>query len=123
MGKARVRDVLTGEPFQVAYKNVIASPSVVQTLVDYTVIPGQLLRVYQVRVVCRITGSYVVKKDGVIVGSGRTGPGESKDSFDFLPYLKAQTGNNLKVEFTSRSGIPANIVDIECYLQAGQLVF
>jgi hypothetical protein len=91
------------------------TPGEPQTLID-GVVPDNVSRaISQVQVVTRVTGSYAILADGVMIGSGRTGPGGT-GHFTFSPPRPIAAGVEYQVQFTSRLNSP--VQSVECYLQA-----
>lgn len=91
------------------------TPGVEQILIDVTV-PSNLNRhLSQVVVATRVTGVFTITANGLIVGSGRTGPGE--DGFmSFAPARPMAPNTEYKVLFQSR--LNASIQSVECYVQS-----
>lgn len=106
-----------GEPLHLA-GNSATTPDTLQTLITHTVTADELL-VHQVLVACRTHGKFEIYIDSTLIGSGRTGPGQSLVPFFYAVPRKALVGEVLKVDLKTLAGTP--IVDCEAYVQATTL--
>jgi hypothetical protein len=118
VGKARRKDQTAGvSPFFLSYVGKIEKAGQTQVLFDHLVSTGTTIDLYQLFVICRFHGKFVVKLDDEVIGSGRTGPA-GYPYFSWYPVKRVLGGKRIKLEFTSRTGFPDDIVDLEAYLQA-----
>lgn len=95
------------------------TPGIAQDLISNTVPSGKVRKVTTAVVTSRTYGSYVVTINGDIIGSGRTGPGNTKDNITWNPRRNAQAGDLVKLTFTAHSDSPAN--DVEAYLMSSDI--
>lgn len=105
-----------GNPFFASGSDVTDQSA--KTLVDVTVPVATTRNITKVVVTTKTSGKFEIKIDGVVVGSGRTGPGQPNVEFTFLPYRGASAGQQITIEHTSASGPPS---DVEAYLMATDL--
>lgn len=94
-------------------------PNEDNTLIDKTVPVGVSRTAVKVQVICRMEGSFFFTRDSIVVGSGRTGTGQSGVMEYSVPMVLV-AGARYKVVFTPRDNCPA--ADLECYLQATDAV-
>ena len=90
-------------------------PGVLQNLIDVVVPANTTRTLYSAIVVTRVTGTFQVIAGGVVVGSGRTGPGGTGPMI-WNPGRPIAAGTEYKIAFQSRSGSPPQ--DIEAYVQS-----
>lgn len=96
-----------------------STPNVLQTPINETVPVGKIWNIHQVYVVCSVESEFYIKKNGVIIGSGRTGPANSTGFFSWVPSRAIPAGESIKIEFMSLAGTP--IRPIEAYLHASEV--
>lgn len=112
------KDFYQGDPKHFQSQSV-TTPGVVQTLLDKTN-PGNFNRdIYQVIVVCRFEGIIQVLLDDVVIGSGRTGPGQSQAIIPWTPPYPSLASQRIVVTFQSRVGSPS--VPVEAYLATAEI--
>lgn len=90
-------------------------PGNLQELINNTVPEGVTRNLSSVILKTRVTGSFQVLANDLVIGSGRTGPGGSP-TMNFNPARPISSGTEYKVFFTSRDDSP--VTDVECYVQA-----
>ncbi len=107
-----------GDPVHLA-SQALTTPNVTQDLITDTVPVGKTRKLNQAFVACRQSGSYTITLDGVIIGSGRTGPANPNSIFTWNPRVSALAGQELKISFLQISGTP--VVDVEAYLMGSDI--
>lgn len=108
-----------GDPVHLSSGVVVSTPGTSQDLITSTVPIAKVRKLTQATVVCRQHGFYRVTLDGAIIGSGRTGPANNKDSFTWSPRLNASAGQIMKVTFTALTG--SSVSDVEAYLMGSDI--
>lgn len=96
--------------------NTITSPGSEQTIISYTVPALQAVKILSAKVICRQESMFKVYGDGVLIGSGRTGPASPNVYFDYSVSPTFVSGKIIEIKATARSGSSAS--NIEAYLQA-----
>lgn len=112
------KEFFQGVPKHFAFQGV-TTPGIVQTLL--TVLnPANMDRdLYQVVVVCEFSGIILVKLDGIVIGSGRTGPGEKQALIPWTPPYPSLSEQTILVTFQQRSSSP--VVPVEAYLATAEI--
>lgn len=99
---------------QTAALETTTTPGAPQTLLTILVASMTRVDLYAAIVSCSFVTAFKVKVDGVIVGSGRTGPGEQQARFPWTPLLPVAAGATITLELVQSFG-PA--VDVEAFLE------
>lgn len=97
----------------------VTTPGVEQALISSVVPTGKMRKITSAVVSSRSYGSYYVLAGSDIIGSGRTGPEKSKDSFLWNPRRVAMAGEVISLKFTAHASSPVN--DIEAYMMSSDL--
>lgn len=108
-----ISDSEPGEPFFLDTYTP-ATPGTAQTLISHTVLAGTKLYLSLLALSCRTEGECLIKKDGSIIGTCRTGPGQPDASFNWIPRRECLAGSLVEVVFTPRPSSP--IVSIGAHL-------
>lgn len=96
-------------------QETVSTPGTPQELINFTVGPNLIRKIYSVKVDARAEGRCTILRDSNLIGSFRTGPASPTGAHVFeLPY-SVLAGENLVVNFTAVSGTPA--VDLACFVQ------
>lgn len=104
--------VFEGEPHQESGSD-LTTPGIEQTIISVTVPASKLWKMRDARVVCRAHGTFVILIDGVLAGSGRTGPGQPNGKFPWSPFIRAEAGQLVEIKFLETVGPEC---DLEAYL-------
>jgi hypothetical protein len=102
----------SGSPFYLSTQGS-TTPGVSQTILSDTnsgTVPRHISAIY---VICRIEGQALIKIDGTLIGSVRTGAAVPNARFSYDVPRAYSPGSILTVEFKSRAGSP--ISDVECH--------
>ena len=109
-------DVLTLGTFLIEKSVGLTDPGNTIPLIDYTVSVGEKLVALQITASCRLETKIIIKVNDVIIGTGRTGPGELNYKYIFEPFMELLESDNIKIECLASSWRPQT--DIEAFLQA-----
>lgn len=107
-----------GDPVHLTAKTT-TTPNTPQDLITSVIPAGKTRKMSKIIVVCRSHSSYIVRDNSDIIASGRTGPANTTDVFEWSPRRSVAAGRTLKVTFTAMSGTPS--VDVEAYVMASDL--
>lgn len=105
----------TGTPFHAVDQRTVATPGTPEDLISVTVPASTTRKISKVIVSCNKSGKFEVKINAIVIGSGRTGPGNTNVEFNWLPTRSAVATDVIKVTFNQLRG-PAT--DVEAYLMA-----
>lgn len=89
------------------------NPGIEQTLINVTVPVGTVREIQKLVVACRSHASYQIEVDGTIIGTGRTGPSNPKDVFEWRPSYAANAGEDITLKLLASSG---PIIALEAFL-------
>jgi hypothetical protein len=90
------------------------TPGSEQELISSVVPTGKKRYLKNAYVICRRDGSFVIKKNSTIIGSGRTGAANPMANFAFSPARPIAAGDTIKILFT---GKPGPVASVEGYVQ------
>ena len=108
---------VSGDPIYYT-ADTTTNPGNLQTLITINGEAGKIKRLYQCMVCCDFTSFFKVYKNGVIIGSGRTGAGYPKDYFPWVPAEKVVDGDTVTLKFKARAGSP--VAPVEAFIQTGE---
>lgn len=74
----------------------------------------------EVRVVCSVSGEFVVRLNGAIIASGLTRPGKSESDYKWPASRPFALGDTVKVQFTASTWSPVGAT-VRAYLVCGDL--
>ena len=95
-----------------------SNPGTLQAVFSDTVPAGKIRYLGSAILDCRTEAEFVVKIDGTLVGSGRTGPGAPMAKFKWSPLKEAGPGSVITMEVTTRNNSP--VVTMRSYLNGSQ---
>ena len=98
-------DTEPGEPYFADFEDMVTT-NAPETLLDITVSALNKLFLSQVEISCRIESKITIEKNGVVIGSLRTGASTPSVRFTWLPRRQCNGGDNIKVILQKRAGSP-----------------
>jgi len=98
--------------------NGVTTPGSIQTIIDETLSATLRTFVRRATISCRAHGVWEMTADGVIIGSGHTGPSSPNDNYTFDIAEEIATSKQLKVFFRANSASPS--IKLDCYVQVTQ---
>lgn len=106
----------SGTSYNQSNSSGLTTPGSVQDLISATVPALKKVYLLQCYVICRQEGKITIEVDGVVKGSGRTGPASPNFVFWWDPYEEVAAGQIIKVRFLAQPGKKAS--DIEAFWHA-----
>lgn len=98
----------------------ITTPGVIQELIVDTVPALKNRKLSKARVVCRAHSAYEITADGVIIGSGMTGPERPCDDIEWTPRATIDQNLDLKLRFLAHSSTTSGLL-VRAYLFGSDL--